>query len=67
LYGSVFKGTRITQLTAFAKELSHTMGKQIPVPKNWWDAFDLLRTYLEKLPKGRKVVFLFCAGKLGKV
>lgn len=51
--------SKADQLNNFANELQRITGKKIIVPKNWIQAFDLLRSYLEKLPKTKKqVVFL---------
>jgi hypothetical protein len=48
-----------TQLRYFAAELNRQSGKENPVPKDWIEAFDLLREYLTPLPKTEKhVVFL---------
>ena len=45
------------QLALFASQLRQYSGEDVPVPKSWFDAFELLRGYLEKLDKPRIVVF----------
>ena len=48
-----------TQLRYFAAELNRQSGKDNPVPKDWIEAFELLRGHLSLLPKTEKhVVFL---------
>lgn len=46
------------QLERFAKSLQKQGLAEKPRPKNWFDAFDLLADGLEKLPSGKKVVFI---------
>ena len=47
------------QLQAFAQELARRQNDIVPTPDNWLRAFDLLRTYLQSLKKGKKkVIFL---------
>ena len=45
------------QLALFASQLRQYSGEDVPVPKSWFDAFELLRDYLEKIDKPRIVVF----------
>ena len=48
-----------TQLRYFAAELNRQSGKDNPVPKDWIEAFELLRGHLSLLPETEKhVVFL---------
>ena len=48
-----------TQLRYFTSELNRQSGKDHPVPKDWIEAFELLRGYLSSLTKSEKhVVFL---------
>lgn len=48
-----------TQLRYFALELSRQSGQEYSVPKDWIEAFELLREYLSSLSKTEKhVVFL---------
>lgn len=48
-----------TQLRYFAAELNRQSGRDRPVPRDWIEAFELLREYLSLLPKTEKhVVFL---------
>jgi hypothetical protein len=47
------------QLRRFAKALSAKSGVEQPTFKDWYDAFDALQTYLERLPEDRKkVIFI---------
>ena len=46
------------QLERFAKSLQKQGLAEKPRLKNWFDAFDLLADGLEKLPLGKKVVFI---------
>ncbi len=52
-----YKESRKKQLVNFAKELSVKQGKNIEAPKDWTDAFFLLRGYLSSLKEGKKIVF----------
>ena len=47
------------QLKNFASELSRKSGKRVKAPKDWTEAFELLRTYIENLSKDKKQVFFF--------
>ena len=47
-----------TQLRYFSAELNRQTGEEKPVPKDWIEAFQLLRAYLSSLPTdGKQVVF----------
>lgn len=46
------------QLTLFSGALREYSGLQLPIPKNWYEAFDQLKSYLQSLRKERIVVFL---------
>lgn len=46
------------QLLNFSLELKRVSGQSLPMPGNWLIAFDQLATYLESLPKGRKILFI---------
>ena len=46
------------QLEEFARSLSHQGYPRCPKPKDWYEAFDLLRESLLGKGEGRKVVFL---------
>jgi uncharacterized protein len=51
--------TQTVQLQAFAQELSRRKNEFVLPPKNWLEAFDMLRTFLEKqTTKKKKVIFL---------
>ncbi len=52
-------GSKETQLSAFTQELGRRQKKHIEPPKNWLEAFHILRTHLEKVKtKRKKVIFL---------
>ena len=54
-----YNETKETQLRYFAMELSRQAGREIPQPKDWIDAFELLRRHLAGLdPNEKHVVFL---------
>ena len=47
-----------TQLRYFSAELNRQTGEERPAPKDWIEAFELLRAYLSSLPvEGKHVVF----------
>lgn len=48
-----------TQLRYFAAELNRQSGKEHPAPKDWIEAFELLRGYLAPLSKTEKHVVFF--------
>lgn len=46
------------QLEAFINELNRKTHRKMPAPKNWTEAFELLREYIESLePEKKCVVF----------
>ena len=47
------------QLKTFTRELSRKLGKVIEQPADWYDAFELLREYIENLSASEKHVFFF--------
>ena len=47
------------QLESFSDELMRRAGADQPAPRNWREAFRLLRIYLESLPTGEKKVVFF--------
>ena len=47
------------QLRNFVAELNRKSNKEWTIPKDWIQAFEFLRSYLEKLPKDEKHVFFF--------
>ena len=54
-----FNQSRAAQLENFALEIKRKTKKECDIPGNWTQAFELLREYLERLPKSNKqVVFL---------
>ena len=48
-----------TQLRYFSAELNRQTGAEKPVPKDWIEAFELLRAYLSSLPAEEKHVVFF--------
>lgn len=53
-----FEAAMKIQLTLFAGALRDYSGKTVPTPKNWFDAFEQLKAYLQTLNKKQIVVFL---------
>lgn len=51
------KGTRKQQLTNFGKTLSEYCGQNV-LPKDWFEAFDALKTIILRSRQRRKVIFL---------
>ena len=47
------------QLEAFINELNRKTHKKMPAPKNWMEAFELLREYIESLDPEKKCVVFF--------
>lgn len=55
----IAKGTRQEQLINFYSELSRKiLQKTLPLPANWMEAFELLRTVVEEAEDNRKIIFL---------
>lgn len=50
---------RSAQLRNFAAELKRQSGKTHPVPKDWTDALEMLRSYLNSLPEDKKHIIFF--------
>lgn len=57
-FTGLYETPKQVQLSMFATEIEKKTGQPIPAPKNWFDAFNLLRTYLSSLRKKKIVVFL---------
>ncbi len=55
----VYGQPKDVQLQNFAAELGRQQRSKVEVPKEWSEAFDMLRTYLEGLPKDRKHIVFF--------
>jgi len=53
-----FETPRSIQLMLFKTELERNSGRKLIKPKNWFEAFELLRTYISSLKKDKKVIFL---------
>ena len=54
-----YLGSKEVQLNNFVNELNRRWNRSLAVPKNWYDAFSLLRDYLESLEKNKKHIFFF--------
>lgn len=54
-----FGQSKEIQLKNFTSRLARQSGKELNVPKDWIDAFELLRDYIEELPEENKQVFFF--------
>lgn len=54
-------GTFEEQLRRFAKEISlrFRKGQAVDTPKDWFDAFHMLREEIEKIPKQTKIILFF--------
>ena len=57
-FTGMYNVTRAVHLSQFQKSLERFSGRQIKRPKDWFEAFDALRDYLETLHKAQIVVFL---------
>lgn len=53
----VARGTLRQQLTAFRNSLL-AAGMNCAIPKNWIDAFELLKQLINRAPAGKKVIFI---------
>jgi len=54
----IYKGTKTEQLGNFADSLSDAAGMRLELPKDWFEAFGMLKSYLESLkPAKRKLIF----------
>ena len=58
LYTGLYEVQRSVQLNQFKKTLERYSGRRIQGLKDWFEAFDALRDYLDTLSKERIVVFL---------
>ena len=47
------------QLKNFSSGLARHSGEKVAIPKDWTDAFELLRDYIEKLSADEKQIFFF--------
>lgn len=58
-FTGIYQGAKEDQLEEFARQLSRYSGSPYKKIESWFDAFALLRDYLEAIPKGKPlVVFL---------
>ena len=57
-FTGLYETPKNVQLAVFASEIEKKTGQATPVPKNWFEAFSLLRKYLSTLRKRKIVVFL---------
>lgn len=54
----IYQIARDKQLSEFSRQISSYTGKKKPHPKNWFEAFDCLKSYLSSLKKDKIVVFI---------
>lgn len=57
-FSGTYQASRTIQLALFAKELNAQFNTNVPVPKDWFSAFDLLKVELEKCTSPKKIVFI---------
>ena len=57
-FTGLYDVTRAVHLSQFQKALELYSGQKIKRPKDWFEAFDALRNYLDTLKKDKIVVFL---------
>lgn len=57
-FTGLYDVTRAVHLAQFKKYLERYSGQRVKRPKDWFEAFDALSTYLDSLHKERIVVFL---------
>ena len=55
----IYGESREVQLKNFVTALKRSSGKNYDIPSDWYEAFELLREYIGKLPKRSKQVFFF--------
>lgn len=53
----VAKGSLRQQLTAFRNSIA-AMGMKCAIPKNWIEAFEILKQLINQAPAGKKVIFI---------
>lgn len=54
----IYEGSLKEQLRHWNRQLQRYSGEKIPQAENWFDAFDQLQDYLERVRKHRMVVFI---------
>ena len=54
----LFKKPRKRQLENFANALAEYSGKDVDVPKDWYEAYRMLKAYLKTLGERKKLVFI---------
>lgn len=52
----IYRGTKEEQLVHFSKQINTYSKGYYPVPKDWFEAFDMLKTYLSQLSSKKRVV-----------
>lgn len=57
-FTGLFEVTRSVHLSQFGKYLEKYSGQKVKRPKDWFEAFDALRDYLDTLKKDKIIVFL---------
>lgn len=53
----IYEGTKTEQLTNFAHQLEHYWGQKVKTPRNWMDAFFLLKDYMLTKKRKQRIVF----------
>ena len=53
----VANGTLRQQLTSFRNSLM-SLGMKCAIPKNWFEAFELLKQHIKNAPTGKKIIFI---------
>lgn len=57
-FTGLYEANRSIQLSQFQKYLERYSGQKVKRPKDWFEAFDALRDYLDSLQKEQIIVFL---------
>jgi len=52
----IYQGTKEEQLGHFSKQINTYSKGYYPVPKDWFEAFDILKTYLSQLSNKKRIV-----------
>ena len=58
-YTGIYKATKAEQLREFTRMLSAAAGTKLARPKSWFDAFALLKDYIESLRKRQRILIFF--------
>ena len=58
-FTGIYKGTKVEQLKEFTRQLSEVSHQQLKRPVSWFDAFALLKSYVESISyKNRILIFM---------